>query len=216
MNLGSEEWKELSKIQVFLADESHLTASDTLEKVCSGLCGNAPYRFFISATQMRNDGSDLLLKGIIGPIKLTMTSVEAIDAKWLARPNFIVNTSYSPSRAFYKDSLKMISTHLYNNPYVHEQAAKIANNVIEKLGHKVLIAIDHVDQFKYLYPHLRYELGFAHGPLNKKNKESIPSNYHKSDPGKLVEEFNQGKLKLLVGTSTISIRNRYTSINTYY
>ena len=51
----SEEWEVLSKAQVFLADESHLVAADTLERVCSGLCGNAPYRYFISATQMRND-----------------------------------------------------------------------------------------------------------------------------------------------------------------
>jgi hypothetical protein len=68
MKPGTPAWEKLSKAQVFIADESHMTPAKTLQEVCFGLLKHAPYRFFFSATQMRGDGLGLLLEGIVGKI----------------------------------------------------------------------------------------------------------------------------------------------------
>ena len=51
---GSEHWINLSKAQVFMADESHLCPASTLAKVCFGLMATAPYRFFFSGTDRKS------------------------------------------------------------------------------------------------------------------------------------------------------------------
>src|SRR5579872_6186503 len=62
---GSSAWEFFRNTKVFAADESHLCPAASLMKVCTGLAALAPYRFFFSGTQMRTDGLDLVLEGII-------------------------------------------------------------------------------------------------------------------------------------------------------
>lgn len=201
---GSKAWTDLNKADIFIADESHLTPAETLKKVCMGLLGDCSYRFFFSATQMRNDGADLLLKAIIGPIVLNISSKYMVENGYLAKPNFIIMKSKSQSSYNSSDVLRMLSAHLYNNAYLHQQAANLANMVVKELGHQVLIMIDHVEQHKYLLPHLKYLSEFAHGGVSKANKDKVDVRFHKSDPSKLVEMFNDGKIPILIGTSCIS------------
>lgn len=202
---NSKEWKDLSQAQILIGDESHLMPADTLEAICSGIAANAPYRFFLSATQLRNDGSDLLLEGIIGQIVLEKSLKELVDLKYLAKPNFIIIRSKSNSTYTSSDSLRMLNKHLYNNPIVHQTAAQLANQAVSLLNHQVLISIDHVEQFQYLLPHLKHQVAFAHGGVTKANKTSVPERFHKSDPNKLVKAFNAGEIPILVGTSCISM-----------
>jgi len=75
----SDAWKALSEASVFIADESHLCPAKTLAKVCFGLMADAPYRYFFSGTQIRNDGLDLLLDAITGEIVHRMTVREGVD-----------------------------------------------------------------------------------------------------------------------------------------
>lgn len=202
---GSEAWKELEKTQVFIVDESHLTPASTLKHVCEGLAANAPYRFFFSGTQMRNDGADLLLEGIIGPVVYEMTVQQGVDEGFLAKPNFIMVEMNSPSNYISMNSDAMLDRHFYSNKDVYARAADIANKSVGLLGHQVLILIDEVTQFQHLIPFLRHQTGFAHGGVTKTNKRTVPAQYHDSDPESLVEQLNAGELPILVGTSCISI-----------
>jgi len=210
---GSQESRNLMQCQVFVADESHLCPAQTLAEICFGLMETAPYRFFFSGTQIRNDGLDLLLESIIGPIVHRMTVREGVDGGFLARPHFrLINTvSMSPFRS--DDANDMTRHHLFYNPRVVEQAARIANGSIEAYGHPVLILIDEVEQFTKLLPHFRYRAGFAHGPLGE-NRDKVPGEYHQSDPNALVREFNSLRLPILVGTSCISIGTDVQSVKT--
>jgi superfamily II DNA or RNA helicase len=70
-----------------------------------------------------------------------------------------------------------------------------------------------VEQFSYLLPHLKFPVGFAHGPLNT-NKEKVPKEYWDSDPNDLVKQFNEGKLPILIGTSCISTGTDIQSVKT--
>lgn len=202
---GSEAWKELAKCQVFIVDESHLTPASTLKQVCEGIAAKAPYRFFFSGTQMRNDGADLLLEGIIGPVVYSMTVKQGVDEGYLSKPNFFMVDMVSPSSYVSNNPDSMLERHFYANSAMYRRAAEIANKSVSLLGHQVLILVDEVTQFQHLWPHLHHGLGFAHGGLTKVNRVTVPEKYWDADPDELVDQLNSGMLPILVGTSCISI-----------
>lgn len=202
---GSKEWNGLAQTQVFIVDESHLTPASTLKTVCEGLAKDAPYRFFFSGTQMRNDGADLLLEGIIGPVVYEMTVRQGVDEGFLSKPNFFMVEMWSPSGYVSGNPDAMLDKHFYSNKAMYAKAAEIANKSVELLGHQVLILIDEVTQFQHLVPFLKAKVGFAHGGVTKVNKPTVPPEFWDSDPEELVEELNAGNLPILVGTSCISI-----------
>lgn len=201
---GSEDWNALSESSVFIVDESHLCPAETLASVCFGLCAKAPYRFFFSGTQMRNDGQDLLLDGITGPIVYEKSLREGVDEGFLSKPHFKMIKVTSSSDYVTDDHKEMMQQHFYSNLKLAEEAVNIANRCVELLGQQVLILIEHIEQFQYLYPHFKHEIGFAHGGVTKDNKGFVPVKFQKSDPEALVKQFNAGKLPILVGTSCIS------------
>lgn len=209
---GSDGWEHLSKADVFIADESHLCPADTLTKVCFGLVSNAPYRFFFSGTQMRNDGLDMLLDGITGKIVHTMTVQEGVDQGFLAKPIFRMVRLDSAAQTKSSDPNALTRTHVYYNPQVIKLAAEFANKAVSLMERPTLILIDELEQFSYLLPYLRYEARFAHGGVTKENKKLVPEAYHKSDPKQLVEDFNNGEFPILIGTSCIAIGTNFKNV----
>lgn len=201
---GSEAWGYLSKTQFFAADESHLTPAETFARVCLGLVEDAPYRAFYSATQMRNDGGELLLRGIIGPVVYRMTVREGVDQGFLAMPHFKMIPVVSRSTYFRDDPMEMARKHFLYNKDVAKIAADVANKAVGLLNHQVVILVDEVEQLALLLPHFRYEVGFAHGGLTKENKGGVDPRFHESNVKELVQRFNDGNLPILVGTSCIN------------
>jgi len=218
---GTQAWWDLSAAEVLIADESHMTPADTLSKVClgqwqrregnpgenwfhwvPGLAAKAPWRFFFSGTQIRNDGLDLLLRGIIGPTVYSMTVREGVEKGFLARPRFhMVNLA---SRSLYdkSDANAMTRVHLYENPAVGEAAGAMATK-FAAAGHFVLVMIEELSQVMPLISHTQVPFGLAHGGVTPENSRKLPESLHKSDPKALVEKFNAGTLPVLIGTSCI-------------
>lgn len=213
---GDKHWDELSSAQVFIADESHLCPAKSLARVCTGLLADAPYRFFFSGTQMRNDGLDLLLDAITGKIVFRMTVQEGVEQGYLAKPMFRMVTASSASQYSSRDANDMTREHLYYNAEVNAKAAEIANLMVEEMGRQVVILVKEIEQFAWLLPHLRHQAKFAHGGVNattlhpsgkvkqQGNRDKIPEAYWDSDPSKFVEEFNNGDFNILVGTNCIT------------
>lgn len=199
----SEAWKYFSKTQVFVADESHLTPAATFSHVCHGLVKDTPYRFFFSATQLRNDGLDLLLDAITGPVVYKMTVKEGIDQGYLAKQHITMMKMPSDSSYESRDANELTRRHLLYSTSVNRKAGEMANKFVEHVG-QVLILIDEFEQLTYLLPYLKHEVKFAHSGVTKANRDKIPLKFHESDPDALVELFNAGKLPILVGTSCIS------------
>jgi superfamily II DNA or RNA helicase len=200
----TEDWKNLVKTQVFVADESHLCPAVTLAKVCFGVLTSAPYRFFFSATQMRNDGRDLLLDAITGPVVYEMTVRDGVDKGYLAKPVFRMFVTKPCDEYFNEDANDMTRHHLFYNPKVTAKIGQLVNLAFRQKM-PVLVLVDEVEQFTQLLPHLTCgPVGFAHGALNEGNRDKVPREYWDSDPNKLVAEFNAGTLPILVGTSCIS------------
>lgn len=211
---GSDHWNNLVKCEVLIVDESHTVPQETLSKVCLGVAAKAPYRFFVSATQMRNDGKDMLLDGIIGPIVYRKELLELVDEGYLARPIHYATRLQSHSRYVSDDVLEMTRAHIYESPVLGQWAADMANKFVHHFKHQVLILIDQVSQFKYIQPWLKYECGFAYGSLTKDNKDEVPAQYHNSDNDYLVDQFNKKKLPILIGTSCIATGTDIQPTNT--
>lgn len=233
---GTDAWDLLRATEVFIADESHQCPASTLANVCNGVCAGAPYRFFFSATQMRNDGLDLMLDGITGPTVFSMTVREGVDQGYLAKPVFRMIETTSDREDQSDDANEMTRIHLFYNTRVLKQVADLANLSVEKLGHQVLILIDEVEQFARILPmlHAQNTIGFAHGPLQptvyypgqehlpvearrvkvKGNLASVPVAFREAKANELVKDFNAGKIKVLVGTSCISTGTDIRAVKT--
>lgn len=202
---GSEAWEHFKRTLVFMADESHMCPADTLEKVCAGLMRSAPFRFFFSATQTRTDGSELLLKGITGPVVYDKSFKDLVDEGFLAKPHW--KMVRVPSTHFYHsdDAMKMTQQHLYYSPSVLKKASTIINGVARQ-GQRVLVLVDEIEQFTRLLNMLTVEARFAHGGnLTAMSKQKLPKQYWKSDTTALVEAFDCGEFPVLIGTSCISM-----------
>lgn len=202
---GSKAYNHFSAAKVFLADESHMCPAATLEKVCTGLVAKAPYRFFMSATQTRTDGAELLLKGVTGPVVYSKTLQELVDAGFLAKPRW--KMVKVPSSHFFSsaDPLKMNQQHLLYSPAVLKKASLIINHLARQ-GQRILVLIDEMEQFAKLLNLLTVEARFAHGGnLTKMAKNKIPEKYWASDPNALVKAFDNGEFPVLVGTSCIGM-----------
>lgn len=226
---ASEIGKVMSEVQVFIADESHQCPAATLAKVCTGVLQNAPYRYFFSATQIRNDGLDLLLDAISGQTVFEMTVREGVDQGYLAKPVFKMIETRSDRHYDSDDANEMTREHLYYNPRVLAQAGEIANLSVSQLGHQVLILIDEVEQFTRLLPFLKHKAQFAHGPLaackcgkpgwtadkgHDGNVCKVPAEYREVDNGDLVDRFNRNEFPILIGTSCISTGTDIRSVKT--
>jgi len=178
--------------------------ADTLEKVCTGLLAKATYRFFMSATQTRTDGAELLLKGITGPVVYEKTLQELVDAGFLAKPYWRMVKVPSSHYFSSADPMKMNQQHLLYSPFVLKKAALIINHLARQ-GKRILVLIDEMEQFAKLLNLLTVETKLAHGGVTKQNKGKIPEQYWNSDPSALVKAFDNGEFPVLCGTSCISM-----------
>lgn len=188
----------------FIVDESHLLGADMYANACRLVVPNAVDRYSVSATQFRNDGTDLLLEGLAGPVVYEKRLKELIEQGFLALPRFLWVETESPSSRYSYDWDQMCSSHFHDNVILHELAARLANKIRNVFGHPVLILIDEVRQFGRMLPFFEHQSAFAHGPLNADNKKDVDPRYHKSNVKDIVAAFNQGDIPILVGTSCIT------------
>ena len=205
--IDSEAYAKLAGKKLLVYDEAHTSSSETLEKVCFGLMKNIPLRFFLSATVMRNDGSDKLLEGITGPVVMRKNLKDLVDEGYLAKPYFKMVNVRSNSNCNSKDANIMTRHHTYYNKPLNRLAADFANKFVNLMKRPTLILVEELEQFMYLLPHFdpKLRVRFAHGPISKVNRGIIPEEYAKDKPEDLVDEFNKGNIDILVGTSCISM-----------
>lgn len=183
----SEAYKKISEKQVLIFDESHLVGAPTVSSIASGIGQNMPYRWSVSATQLRIDGKDLLLEGIIGNIVYTKSFKELVDKKYLSGLHFHVYKVHSSSNYVSSNPGNMVRKHYLLNEHLLLIAAKIASLKYEQ-QESTLILIDELKQAEILKNYLTAPFEFA---------------YSESDVTKQVENFNSKKNLILIGTKAI-------------
>jgi superfamily II DNA or RNA helicase len=203
MKEGTKEWDYFSKTKQLSIDESHVIPASTFEAFCTGLLKDAYWRYFVSATQIRTDGSEMILKGITGPVVYRKTFKDLVEEGYLARPKFkVIRVGAMPNPNDFdinEETRKQFYLNSNINRITAEIAAKMVNN-----DKQVLILIDEFRQFDMLKNYMTIPFEFAHGGASQDAKEFLPEQYWKSDVEDLVEKFNNGKIGCLIGTSAIS------------
>jgi superfamily II DNA or RNA helicase len=208
---NTEEWDFFVKTQQFVWDESHTTPADTMERVALGLLRDVPARFFVSATQMRNDGTDMLLKGITGPVVYRKEFKKLVDQGFLARPYFHMFEvpAFGPTGS--RDGKTEVRNQLHLNPHVNKLAAEFAQKSVTISNRQTIILLEEFNQFLALKPYLTIPYEFAHGGIPDREvvdgvnlKDNFPREQWKPDVDAMVDRFNRGETKLLIGTSAIS------------
>ena len=187
-----EEVKEIQKNQVFIVDESHRWAANTLAEIAINLCGDIPYRFFLSATQVRGDGRDLLLESVIGPIVHRKTYRELVNEGFLADLKVNMILAYAFRREIYSNPnnpVRMAQTHFIYNRNVLNYAAQLINDCQSK-GDPTVVLLDEKEQMNLLAQRLKYAYDIASSD---------------TDVVAVVDKFNKGESKLLLGTSAIGM-----------
>lgn len=207
--------KEAANVQVLLVDESHLFGAENLSQISTNILAHVPYRMYFSGTQVRNDGSELLLKGIIGPIVKHVTVKEGIAAGILAKPSFHIFKVPSSSVSYTQgtDALKVIRKHLLQNPNVYEMAASIINKAVFNLKFRVLVLVDEISQFNLLAPRLNFRLAFAYGGWGKLHDLKLTGDPILDSPNLLVSKFEKGDFPVLVGTGVIGVGTDIPSVD---
>lgn len=209
---GTPEYDFFKKTQVILSDESHLNAATTLEEVFYGVLADAPYRFFVSGTQVRGDGKDKLLESIIGKKVFELTTKDAIAGGYICPVKFIILETTSPDMNNYGDPLKTKRKHFLYNDNIAALAAKIANASWNHAQESTLILVEELCQIKAIADKLNVPYGYAHSASKKDAAKYglVPTKSHEQ-----VEAFNRGEIKVLMGTSCISTgTNMYPCHNT--
>lgn len=198
----TEEWSFFGDTQLFIADESHDTAAETLEKVCHGVLSNSPYRFFFSATQLRNDGSGPLLQSIIGKTVCSLTTAEAVKKGYICDHDFrIVAVESSNPSVDQADPLAQKREHFLKNRNIANFTAKLAN-AMASIDKGTLVLVEELSQISMLVPLLKYPYAIAHS--EKRKERLLELGIEKVDNKESVEKFNRGEVKILIGTSCIA------------
>ena len=198
--------------QMMMVDESHTFAADQLEKVCYSVLEDVPYRFFVSATQTRNDGTEKKLQSIIGKTVLEMGLLEATEQGYLCPLNFNIIEVISPSTVQKRDPMECKRTHFLYNDNIAKMAARIANASWESKQESTLILVEELRQISMLEKYLKIPYGYVHSADKKKSSEWDLEKVKLQDE---VDKFNNGEIKVLIGTRAISTgTNMYPTHNT--
>jgi superfamily II DNA or RNA helicase len=198
---GTPEYEDIANRDVIALDEAHLWASETLDSTCTGVLRGIPYRFFVTGTLERGDGTLKILQSIVGKTVMEMTTKEGISQGFLCPLEFRIIKTFSPVNVTYKDPGKMRRVHFLNNKNIAEEIAKICNREGEN-GRGTLVLIDELSQIPLLTKLLTVPYSIAHGnTTDKEDQEKY--GIVKCDVKKSIEDFNTGKSLVLLGTSCV-------------
>lgn len=172
----------LNKVQVIVHDEVHFAASDRYLQVQSATY-NAYYCLGLSATIWRNDGADIVLEAICGPLSFAVPEEEVVKQGGILSPTYIQLTVENPYLAAGVPELIRYSSPEPKEVAVaydfcitkNQQRSKITAEVVEtilKSGKRkggILIIVQYIEHGKQIQKALE-DLGLTVPFLSGKSK----------------------------------------------
>lgn len=208
---GTDAWKFFNSANVVIGDECHTLAAKTLEATFHGVLANIPYRWFLSGTAIRGDGTGKLLKAIIGPSVYSFNTKQGIEAGILNHLQFKVVDVLTDKPGYYKDDpITMKRAHFLRNTNIADFYAKLANSLWESRQEQTLILVEEIGQIAELAKRLKVPFTYAHGNTTKKD-DLERLNLQKSDNISNIEAFNKGEYKVFIGTNCVSTGTNFFS-----
>lgn len=195
----TKEYEEIEKSQVMIVDETHLFAAESLAETCHGVLKMIPYRFFMTGTLTRGDGTLKILQTIVGKTVVELETKEGIEKGYLGKFDVNIVKTFSPINATYKDPNKSRRVHFLNNKEIAKNVASICNSYASR-DESVLVFVDELSQIPLVTKLLNCSFGYIHGnTTDKEDQEKY--GIEKCDIKKTIEDFNTGKIRVLVSTS---------------
>lgn len=209
---GTKEYEEISKADVLLADESHTIPAETLENVCHGVLRDIPYRFFLSGTQTRGDGTERMLQAIIGKTVYKLSTSDAIKNGYICDHSFKILPIDTTGQTFYsQDALEMKRVHFLNNSNIANFTAKLANTVAQAKNESTLVLVDELSQIVLLAPLLKVPYVLATSADDKINIVCTVLGLDKTKIKKTIKDKPE-KLEALINSMTDSQMAMYSMI----
>lgn len=171
-------------IDCVIIDEFHHAAAETYQEVNEKHLKNVYYRIGMTATNFRNDGSDLALEAVLSEVLYEYSIKQAIEDGFLVRPEFQIEETFFDGRSNYQKEYK---EGIVENDERNNLIAQIADHHKE---HSVIILVqqvEHGERLKALIPHA----AFLHG----EEKDVVRNN--------TMDDYRKGKITCLIGTSVI-------------
>ncbi len=197
----TKEWEFFSKLDAIYIDESHQWAAESMEGVCHGLFAEVPYRWFFSGTQVRGDGSQVLLDSIIGRQVYELTTEQAVLGGYICPHQFKIIEIESNSGFQSQDALAMKREHVLRNRNICTFIAKLANGVVTNKNEQVLVLVEELQQISDLVKLLKVSYSIAHSETRPDRLKEL--GLEKVNVLESIEKFNKSESKVLIGTSCI-------------
>lgn len=185
-NIDSTALKSAKDYDVLIIDEAHHVASKTYQKLNKTAWNSIYYRFFLSATPFRNDTEEtLLFESIAGQVIYRLSYKEAV------KNNYIV-----PIEAYYIEMPKTESdaytwAEVYSQHVVHNSARNEAIAILalrlNKQDKSTLILVKEI----------------AHGEALERLTNLPFANGQDETTRDYIRQFNNGEIKVLIGTEGI-------------
>jgi superfamily II DNA or RNA helicase len=194
--------KEMKEVNVLIFDECHNFGNVTGNTI-SEACYNTAYRLGISATVQREDGSDIVLEGVIGPRALTISDTVMVDLNVIHKPQLYFlevpnprlrlkltpgankperNDVYEAGLVFYEARNKII---------IDIAEAFLKNKHYQGLALILVDRIAHGELLQQKFTERGYTVPYIHGSSGA-NRQNI------------IEEFRSGKLRCLIASRILN------------
>lgn len=173
------------RFNLLITDEFHHSAAKTYLKL-NHLVENAYWRYGLTGTNIRTDGKDMLMHGILSSVLYTKTTSELIDDGWLVPP-FITIIRYQVkgwSRLNYREAYSKITTDNDFNTIVAGIAYEKA--IIQKK--RTLILVRRKDHGALLENLMEDQATYLTGDDNFERREEVK------------KDFNSGRIRCLIAT----------------
>lgn len=185
-NIDSSVLKRYNDFNCLIIDEAHHSAAKTYRTLNKKYWNNIYYRFFLTATPYRNDSEEsILFESIAGSIIYSISIKQAISKGYIV-----------PIEAYYYDLPKQQTdaftwSEVYSSLVVH-------NDLRNELIAVLLVRLN-----GNLIPSLCLVKEIAHGNIISELTGILFANGKDETSRQYIEQFNNGQIKCLIGTTGI-------------
>jgi superfamily II DNA or RNA helicase len=194
--------EELKEIGVLIFDECHNFGNATGIAI-SDACVNTAYRLGLSATVTRENGSDIVLEGVIGPRALTIPDTVMVNLDVIHRPQLYFIDVPSPKLRFKvsKGNSKPERNDVYTEGLVnYEHRNRLVIDIVntflnsenyEGLALVLVERIAHGELLQKMFAEQELNVPYIHGSSGKERQE-------------IIEQFRQGKLRCILASRILN------------
>jgi superfamily II DNA or RNA helicase len=185
-SLINKDKKFFERFKMLMTDEFHHSAAKSYLKL-NQLASNCYWRYGFTGTNVRTDGLDMIMHGVLSTVLFEKSTSELIEEGYLVPADITI----------YRIQLKLFSRYNYKEAYdaiiLNDDFAKLVTDIVRKKaqmeGKKTLVLVRRKEHGRLLESYLDDIATFVSGDDEVDYREAIK------------EDFNTGDLRCLIATS---------------